>query len=165
MFRDGEDSGVYNKNVESSTNTINCKSNKLEESEVDFQINEDLMKEIQKENSKVSQSSNHDSIIDLKQIKNLKSYDQCKLLKTIKKINPNNSLENSVPKNQIKAKKLHISQNYSTYQNTINNFASSNHVNNEKNARVFTLESGTSEIKENFMDSDFISGRKGFENF
>jgi hypothetical protein len=41
----------------------------------------------------------------------------------------------------------------------------SNYVNNEKNARVFTLESGTSEIKENFMDSDFISGRKGFENF
>ncbi len=151
--------------MESSTNTIHCKSNKLEESEVDFQINEDLMKEIHKENSKVSHGSNHDSIVDLKQINNIKSFDQSKLLKSIKKINPNNSLENSIPKPQNKLKKLQTSQNYSTYQNTINNFVNSNYVNNEKNARVFTLESGASEIKENFMDSDFISGRKGFENF
>ena len=74
-------------------------------------------------------------------------------------------MENSIPKQQNKLKKLQTSQNYSTYQNTINNLVNSNYVNNEKNARVFTLESGTSEIKENFMDSDFISGRKGFENF
>jgi hypothetical protein len=123
------------------------------------------MKEIHKENSKVSQNSNHDSIVDLKQLNNIKSFDQSKLLKSIKKINPNNSLENSIPKQQNKLKKLQTSQNYSTYQNTINNLVNSNYVNNEKNARVFTLESGTSEIKENFMDSDFISGRKGFENF
>jgi len=43
------------------------------------------MKEIHKENSKVSQNSNHDSIVDLKQLNNIKSFDQSKLLKSIKK--------------------------------------------------------------------------------
>jgi hypothetical protein len=128
---------------------------KLEESLVDFHINEDLLKETNKDEMKHSlDNSQHDSIIDLKHIKKAKENEK----KSAPKLNL--KTQNLVAK---KHKNLNFMKNSQNFQTCSTN-QTSGQLNNEKNARVLTIESGASEIKENYMDSGFISGRKGFDN-
>ena len=109
---------------------------KLEDSDIDFHINEEILRNINKDNcSKPSidnSNSQHDSIVDMKNLKKI----------TVKE-NLNNSSHNQGTKIFSSAAKLNKqkninymknSQNYSTYQNS--SYINSNFINNDKNARM-----------------------------
>ena len=127
---------------------------KISDNEIDLQKNDDFIMDIKK-------LDHRDTLINVENTKNSSINDLNERAKNKKEsINENNSIDKTEPKiinsiNTVEGNpKIKIQNNNSSYKTSI-----------KDKFLIETIESTTSEIKENFIDSCFISGRKDYYNF